>query len=405
MAARLSVLRPSARRAAPKGRWLLLTAVVLVAINLRGPIAAVSPVLSDLQAALGIGGGGAGLLTTLPVLCFAVAAPTVTALAARTGAERAIVLGLAGIVSGTVLRSIDGLPAAITGTLLIGVAITVGNVLVPVVIKRDFAGRVGSVTGLYTAALAAGAALTAALTAPIAVGVGWRFALAVWAVLAMIAAIVWTLAFSGRADPAEVAPAAPSPGVWRSRIAWSVAVYLGAQSALYYSITAWLPTLLADDAGLSNETGGAAMSLYQLVGIVSTLAIPPLAARSRNQSGLAVLVALAWTATLLGLLIAPDVWPLWSVIGGLAQGAGISLAFTLVILRAHDITAVRRLSGMAQTVGYTLGAAGPLVVGALHDTLASWTTPLLLLLGLSAVLAATGVMAGRDVPVGGIRAP
>jgi CP family cyanate transporter-like MFS transporter len=342
----------------------------------------------------------ASLLTTLPVLCFALAAPAVAVLAARTGAERAILVGLAGVIAGTLLRSVDGPAAAIAGTLLIGMSITVGNVLVPVVIKRDFAGRVGPVTGLYTAALAAGAALTAALTAPIADVTGWRSALAVWAVLGVLAAVLWTLAFARSSESADIATVTSSTGVWRSRTAWAVALFFGSQSALYYSITAWLPTLLADEAGVNPAAGGAAMSLYQLVGIASTLLIPVLAARSRNQCWLTALVALTWAATMLGLLAAPGLWPLWRIIGGLAQGAGISLAFTLVILRARGLSAVRHLSGMAQTVGYTVGAAGPLLVGALHDTTAGWKSPLLLLLGLITVLAIAGATAGRDVTIG-----
>ncbi|MPY85612.1 MAG: MFS transporter [Actinophytocola sp.] len=172
-------------------RWLLLTAVVLVAINLRGPIAAVSPVLPELRATLGLGSGSASLLTSIPVLCFSIAAPAASMLAARTGLERAISIGLAGIALGTVVRSLDGPAAMLAGTVIIGVAITVGNVLVPVVIKRDFADRVGIVTGLYTAALAGGAALTAALTAPIAAAGGWRLALAVWAGIAVLAWCAW----------------------------------------------------------------------------------------------------------------------------------------------------------------------------------------------------------------------
>jgi CP family cyanate transporter-like MFS transporter len=250
----------------PVRRWLLLAAVLLVALNLRGPIAAVSPVLSDIQAALDIGGGAAGLLTTVPVLCFALTAPMVAALAARTGIERAITIGLAGIAIGTLLRSVDGPPSAFAGTLLLGVAITVGNVLLPVVVKRDFPDRIGMVTGFYTAALTAGAALTAALTAPLAVVLGWRGALAGWAVIAMIAAIAWTALFSRRGSPVRHQPTDGPSRVWRNRTAWAVALFLGAQATLYYSLTAWLPTVLVDDAGLSTAVGGAAMSLYQLVG-------------------------------------------------------------------------------------------------------------------------------------------
>ncbi|WP_089300969.1 MFS transporter [Haloechinothrix alba] len=380
--------------------WVLLVAVVLVALNLRGPIAAVAPVLGDVRGSIGIGGTAGSLLTTLPVLCFALAAPLVPALSARSGPDRAVLLGLAGIAAGTVLRSVDGFAAALAGTALIGLAITIGNVLVPVVVKRDFASAVGPVMGAYTAALASGAALTAALTAPLAQALGgWRAALACWAALAVLAALAWMLAVPGRAASHEPAASTPPSRVWRSGIAWAVALFLGAQSGLYYAVTAWLPTLLADRAGYTAGAGGVAMALFQIVGVASTLAVPTLATRARDQRGLAVLVAALWTVTLGGLLGAPGMAVLWTVTGGLAQGAGIALAFTLIVLRVHGLDTARHLSGMVQAVGYSLGAAGPLLAGALHDATGGWSAPLVLLLGAAGALAAAGAVAGRGTTI------
>ncbi|MPY80667.1 MAG: MFS transporter [Actinophytocola sp.] len=391
----MAIRTAPARERAPVRRWLLLTAVVLVAVNLRGPIAAVSPVLLDLRSALGLSAGAASLLTSVPVLCFSIAAPAATLLAARTGPERAISIGLAGIGLGTLVRSIDGAQAVLAGTVVIGVAITVGNVLVPVVIKRDFADRIGSVTGLYTAALAGGAALTAALTAPIADVAGWRLALGVWAVLAVAAWFAWTAALPVRTRAVPRRGSGRARDVWRHPTAWVLALFLGCQSTLYYAMTAWLPTILVDTASTSTATGGAAMSLFQLTGIATTLVVPPLATRLAGQRGLALLVAVLWVVSLSGLLLAPGGWPLWSVIAGLAQGAGISLAFTLVILRAHRTESVAALSGLAQGAGYAMGASGPLVMGLLLDATGGWSAPLLTLLGLAAVLGAAGIAAGR----------
>lgn len=376
------------------GRWLLLTAIILVAVNLRGPIAAVSPVLPRIQDALGLSAGAASLLTSIPVLCFSIAAPAATLLAARTGPERAIGIGLAGIVLGTLVRSVNGTPAVLAGTVLIGVAITVGNVLVPVVIKRDFADRVGSVTGLYTAALTGGAALTAALTAPVADVAGWRIALGGWGVLAVAAWFAWTTARHQRAG-AVARRDTGRASVLRHPLAWVLALFLGCQSTLYYAMTAWLPTVLVDTAGTSEATGGAAMSLFQLIGITTTLIVPPLATRLPGQRWLATLVAALWLSSLAGLLLLPEAWPLWSVVAGLAQGAGISLAFTLVILRARRSESVAALSGLTQGAGYALGASGPLVMGVLLDVTGGWTVPLLALLGIAAALGAAGIAAGR----------
>ena len=379
--------------------------MLLVAVNLRGAIAAVSPVLPEVRADLGLSPAVAGLLTALPVLCFAVVAPGAAWMGRRVGLERAILLGCLGIAVGTVARALGGSSVLLLGTLVVGAAMTLGNVLVPVVVKRDFAARANAVTGLYTAALCAGAAATAALTAPLAAVSSWRYGLAVWALLAVLAAVVWVMATRGRheapgtLDAVSLRPTAASR-VWRHPVSWAVALLLGAQSVTYYSVTAWLPTLLVDDVGLDLETAGVGMSVFQVLGIAGTLLIPALAMRRPHQGWLGLLVAGGWAVMLGGLLLWPAAWVVWTVVGGVAQGAGISLAFTLLVLRSHDPEVARDLSGMTQLVGYTLGAAGPVVVGVLYESTGGWTAPLLLLLAVTAMTGAAGVAAGRDRTIG-----
>jgi CP family cyanate transporter-like MFS transporter len=381
-------------------RWPLLVAVLLVAVNLRGPIAAVSPVLTDIKASLHLSAGAAGLLTTLPVLCFAAASALIGHVARWVGVNRAMLVGLAGIVAGTALRSVGGLPELLAGTLALGVAITIGNVLVPVVVKQNFGRSAATVTGSYTAALTGGAALTAAATAPLASLLGWRAALATWSVLAVAGIAVWWYAAPGEPPVEESQPRARATGVLRHPVAWAICGYLGAQATTYYAVTAWLPTQLTDDAGLDPQVAGVGMSIFQLVGIVGTLAVPVLVGRSRRQSWLGALVASTWAVMLLGLLLAPSAWPVWTVVGGVAQGAGISLAFTLIVVRAGDADVARQLSGMAQAVGYSIGAAGPFVVGLVFQHSGGWTLPLVLLLGVCVVILVTAVIAGRDVRIG-----
>jgi CP family cyanate transporter-like MFS transporter len=378
----------------------MLVAVLLVAVNLRGPIAAVSPVLTDIKASLDLSAAAAGLLTTLPVLCFAAASGLIGHLAGWFGVNRAMLVGLIGIAAGTVLRSVGGLPELLAGTLVIGLAITIGNVLVPVVVKQSFGGSAATVTGSYTAALTGGAALTAAATAPLASHLGWRGTLASWSVLAAAAVAVWRYAAPGEPQVEESPPPAPATGVLRHPVAWAICIYLGAQAATYYAVTAWLPTQLTDDAGLDPPVAGVAMSIFQLVGIAGTLAVPVLAGRSRRQSWLGAVVAGAWALMLLGLLVAPSAWPVWTVVGGLAQGAGISLAFTLIVVRSRDADVAARLSGMAQAVGYGIAAAGPFVVGLVFQHSGGWTLPLALLLAVCGVMLVAATIAGRDVRVG-----
>ncbi|MGC5584981.1 MFS transporter [Ornithinimicrobium sp. W1665] len=401
---------------------LTILAVVLVALNLRGAIAAVPPVLEDLQAAVGLTTAQAALMTSLPVLLFALAAPLAARLGRRLGPGRAVLVGLALIGAGTLVRVVGGPLVLLLGTAVVGLGITVGNVLVPVVIKRDLPGHASRVTGFFTATLAVGAALTSALTVPVAQLLGWRAALALWVVLVPVAAVGWWRHVVRRergpvggpapgAEHARYASRAPGPShtpppsarddrfVWRLPIAWALAVVLGCQSALYYSLTTWLPTILVDRAGVTHAVGGTAMALYQITAIPTALTIANVARLRPRQGWIGVLIGVAWTVMVAGLLLAPGAWPLWAVVGGLAQGAGFTYALTLIVLRGRDEHVVRALNAMGQFVGYTIGAAGPFAVGWLAQTTGGWTAPGLLLVGLAVALGASSLVAGRDVVV------
>ncbi|SFF74842.1 MFS transporter [Blastococcus tunisiensis] len=390
---------------AGRGNGLLLVAVLLAALNLRGAIAAVAPVLPELRAELGLTPTTAGLLTTLPVLCFAALAPAAAWLGRVVGTRTAVLAGLVAIAVGSVVRVLGGPVVLLAGTFVVGAAMTVGNVLLPVVVKARFAARAGTVTGLYTGTLAGGAGLTIALTAPVAAVWGWRTGLGVWSLLAVVSAAVWLAATGRFPPPGDPRPddRAAGPGVasvWRSPVAWAASVVLATQSVLYYAFTTWLPSVLVEDAGLGLSAAAAAASVFQLLGIPGALLVPLALARLRAQRGLALGVATAWALTPLGLLLQPGLWPVWVGLGGLVQGAGISLAFALVALRGADEDAVRRLSAMTQLVGYALGAVGPLVVGALYAATGSWSAPLALLVLVAAVQAVAGTVAGRPVLVG-----
>jgi CP family cyanate transporter-like MFS transporter len=382
----------------PRGTGMLLAGVLLAGLNLRLSIAAVSPVLPEIRADLHLSATVAGLLTTLPVLCFAAFAPVASWFGRRVGAERAVLAGLVLLGAATALRVLDGAPVLLAGTVLLGAAMAVGNVLLPPVVKRDFGPRAGTVTGLYTGTFTIGAAATAALTAPLAAVWGWRAALSCWAVLAVVAVVVWALAIRGDREVAVSRPAdaGGGPRVWRSRLAWAVSGALMLQTGLYYAITAWLPSLLVDELGRGGAAAGAsAGSLFQILGIPGTLIIPLVVRRTTSQRGLGLTVAAGWGVLVVGLLVAPAAWPVWAVVGGVAQGAGLALAFTLVVLRSADEHEARQLSGMGQLVGYGGGALAPLAVGALYAVGGSWTLPLCFLVVLVVVQAGVLLAAGR----------
>jgi len=391
---------------------LLLAGVLLVALTLRGPLVALAPVVVDLRRDLDVGAGTIGLLTSIPVLCFGLAAPLASLLIARTGVHRAVLVSLAGVLAGTLLRSLGSPATAIAGTVVLGLGITIGNVVVPVVIGRDFPGATTVITAAYTAALNVGATLTSALTAPLAELVGWRTALAASGVLVVVAAAVWTVAL--RRQVARTANARPAPpvvtagtSVWRRPVAWGLTLAFAGQAFSYYGATAWLPTLLADENEMSKSAAGVSSSLFQVLAVVGALAVPPLVAWWRSPALVLLAVSVAWATLPIGLLVAPSLWALWCCLAGVAQGGGITVLFIAIVRRSRDLTENRRLSAMVQGGGYTVAATGPLLLGAAHDVTGGWTVPLLVILGSVTVLAVAGTAAagGRETETGPAPAP
>jgi CP family cyanate transporter-like MFS transporter len=403
---------------------VLPAAIVVVALNLRGPIVAPAPVIGDIRSSLGLTATVAGLVTTIPVLCFALATPLASWIIARFTPERAVTLSLTVVVLGTILRSTGTAWALLAGTAVIGIGITIGNVVIPVVIRRDSAPeRAGLVTGVYTAALNVGSMLTSLATAPLAERVGWRAALLVWIVLAVLAEIAWTLAVGRmawvplRPDSASVAAPEPLPATgpidqvlipdairkpstthtpMRSGVVWGLTLAFGGQAFSYYALTAWIPTLLHERIGFNMASAGASSSVFQILAVVGALGVPLLATRWKPRAVIA-LIGLMWLAMPLGLLLAPQLWLIWSVIGGAAQGGGITIIFIVIVRLVSNDNDARRMSALVQGGGYLLGSAGPLVIGGLHGATGSWTPPLLVVVVSVLVLGVVGSVAARRV--------
>jgi CP family cyanate transporter-like MFS transporter len=363
---------------------LLVVSIVAVALNQRPAVVAVAPVLGQLRADTGLSSALAGLLTTLPVLCFGAFAPIAPRLARRIGLETAVAGSLLLLAAGIGLRLLSPVALLFAGSLLAGAAIAFANVLLPAYVKREFR-RPGAVMGLYSASLNIGAAMGAAATVPLAtaLGVDWRTALGLWLILAVAALVLWLpVAGTGRAHRTSE-PVPEGQGSWsllRQPLARQVTTYLGLQSVQFYSVAAWLPTLLAD-AGVPVSEGGLLLGLASVTGAVGALVAPAQAGRMRTQRPLILAVALVYLVGLGGLLVAPDGATLvWVAAFGLAQGSGFAVALTLIVLRSPTPLVAARLGGVVQCLAYLLAALGPISLGALHDVTDGWSWPLALLL-------------------------
>ncbi|MGE4428542.1 MAG: CynX/NimT family MFS transporter [Solirubrobacteraceae bacterium] len=378
---------------------LLVAGVAVFALNLRPALVAVGPLTEQLRDDTGLGATAVSLLTTLPLLCFGVFSAVAARLARNVGLEPALMLAGLLLVTGCALRLLPPTLALFVGSAVVGTGIALGNVLVPIVVKRDFPRRTGPMMALYSVMLNAGAALAAGVTVPLGrtLDTGWRATLALWGILALLAVVLWVPQLCRRPQRVGASGAwVPHVAVWRSPVAWAVAGFMGLQSLAFYSLVAWLPTLLQDH-GMSEPTSGLMVSIVSIAGIAAAFVVPVVAARRPTQQPLVLLCAGGLLVGLVGLLVAPVAWAVvWMIALGLGTGTGISLAITLFVLRSRTTQGATDLSGMAQAVGYAVAAAGPLSVGALHDLTAGWTAPVIALAVLTGGLVLTGRVAASD---------
>src|SRR5919107_1688072 len=385
-------------------KLILVLGIVLLAANLRPALTGVAPLIGEIRADTGISYGVAGLLTTLPLLAFALLSPVAPLVARRFGMERALLASLLVLAAGILLRWAEAVAALFLGTAILGAAIALGNLLLPGLVKREFPEHAGLMTSVYTASLGISAALAAGVSVPLAQlnSIGWRGALAVWAVPAFLAGVAW-LPQLGRSDrPADAVARRPpaTRDLWRSPLAWQVTLFMGLQSLAYYVTLTWLPEFLQAE-GMGAARAGWMLGLSQAVAIVTMFLAPMIAERRPSQRGVVVVAVGISGVGALGLLVAGSTAStLWVVLLGLGQGASFSLALTFFALRAPDPGHAAALSGMAQSVGYLLAAGGPFLFGVLRDVTGAWKVPLALLLTVTLCLLIAGLGAARDAHVG-----
>lgn len=384
------------RQVALVGSTLLAIGVALAAANLRPAVTSLASVLGDVRASLGVSTAWTSVLTAVPTLCFGFAAFLAPWMGRRLGMARAVGLSLLVLTVGLVLRVVDGPAAVLGGTFIACAGIAVCNVLIPVVVKESFPGRVGLVTGVYTAALAAGAAVGAAFTPGLESTFGsWRLAVGAWAFLSAAALVVWLAGARHGSSARPVArPTRVGRSLVRSPLAWVITVFFGLQSLLAYTVMGWLPQILVD-SGVDRTTAGLLLAITMVLGVPVSLVVPPLAARWSGQSWLVLVLGVLSVAGVLGLALAPGAAPgLWVVLIGVGMGM-FPLALVMISLRTSSGADTARLSAMAQSIGYLISAGGPFTFGVLRGVTGTWTVSMLVLVGLLVVLTGLGWVAGR----------
>ena len=386
-------------------RWrtiLLVAGIVLLGVNLRACITAVGPLTGAIRGETGISNVLVGLLTALPLLAFAIVSPFTPRLARRWGMEAMLLVSIMGLTAGILLRSLPALSLLFLGTAVLGAAIAISNVLLPALIKRDFPRHIGLMTGLYSTLIGVGGAIADGVSIPLAQGanLGWAGSLAFWALPAALTALIWLPLLRSHTQPAATqASGVAGRRLWRSPLAWQITFFMGLQSLAFYIAIAWFPVIF-QGKGLSAATAGWMLSLVQFAGVLGSFLAPLIATRMKSQRTLVTITILLSLSAYLGILSnANGLIALWCVLLGLAVGAYLSLALLFFILRTPNARVAAELSGMAQSIGYLLAAAGPLLFGWLHDLTYGWTVPLLALCGVTLILFAAGMGAGRNAVI------
>ncbi|MFT2817825.1 CynX/NimT family MFS transporter [Leifsonia sp. A12D58] len=384
------------------GRTLALLGIILVAANLRTAVAALSPIVSDITVDVPLSSSAVGVLGMLPPICFAVFGIFTPRFTRKFGLESVLIVSLIAIGLGHLIRGTSGsLAVLLIGSVVTFAGLGAGNVLLPPLVKKYFPDRVGLITSLYATVLSFSTLVPPLVAVPVAESAGWRVSLGMWSVLALIALVPWITMIMRHRTSSVPTPTADDAeprvlgNIWRSSIAWAIAIVFAASALNAYAMFAWLPQLLMQTADVTPAQAGLLLSLYAAMGTPCALIIPILTSRMRNVGILVYVGAVCFVLGYLGLILVPATltW-LWVVLAGLGP-----LLFPLVLVlinlrtRTHDGSVA--LSGFAQSVGYSIGALGPLVVALLHEVTGGWTWPLIFLIVTALVVAIAGAIISR----------
>ncbi|MFV0460799.1 MAG: MFS transporter [Actinomycetales bacterium] len=386
------------------GTAYLAVCLVGVALLLRAPITSMPAALPALSADLGLTPAVAGLATGLPLICFGAFAFLSAPLASRVGVEGALVLALGVALLGTLVRSLDRPVPFFVGVTLLGAGIAVGNVVVPALVRTYFAHRLAAMMGLYSLGLQLGAALGAAVTTPLMVRAGWswQWALAAWAPPLALMLVLWAPVWLGvrrRGLSATRVPTSLAVLV-RRPLVWATSLLMGLQALIFYSLLTWLPQLLLD-AGLSAGLAGVLLTAFNLLGVPGSF-LGPLVVGTRRSGPTMVALSLGYAVVFGLLLLGPAAAVAGAILGGLCQGAWLSISLTYIARQPNPLD-VPGVSALSQGLGYLVAAVGPILLGALYSATGGWAIPLLVLLvalvgvvGCAVVLARADALARAD---------
>jgi CP family cyanate transporter-like MFS transporter len=384
---------------------LMLLGIIFIASNLRAPLTSVGPVIGEISQSLALSNTMAGLITTIPLIAFALLSGVIPKFSQKYGMEMILLFSLVLLSIGLFIRPLGNIVSLFLGAALVGTAITVGNVLMPAFIKSKVPYKVGTMMGIYSVSMNLTAALAAGFSISLGTytSLGWKGSIGVWLVLSLLTIFIWIPQVKKKGKDSVKDNYITEKNIvnlYNSRLAWAVTVFMGVQSLLFYCLAAWLPKVM-QTWGMSVEDSGWILSYVQFAQLPMTFLGAIIASKMNNQKLLAISVGVLFIAGIGGIMLFRTEYIIvWCIMIGLASGLAFSLSMLLFVLRTKSTNQSAELSGMAQSFGYLIAAFGPPVFGALFDFSNNWMYSLLFLLLMSATLLVSGIIAGRDIKIG-----
>ena len=354
----------------------MIIALFIASLNLRPSINSIAPVLETIRTSLGMNASVASLLTSIPVLCMGLFAPVAVKFSGKWGIERVLGWSLLVIGVGTILRFFTNSTSFLLITAFIaGIGIAFAGPLLPGFIKRHFPKHVPSMIAIYTVALTLGAALSSSLIVPMQNSMNsWQSALGIWGVLAFVAVLFWWLFVMRHIRPQDhlASTGTKTRMPWTNKKAWLLTLTFGLMAMLFYSVTAWLPEII-QGMGYSKSYAASALTIFVVVQIPVSLVLPILLRKFPSRR---LWLTVATLLQLVGLvMLAFSIEPLVATfLIGVGAGGLFSLNLLLPLDATENPQEAAAWSAMTQSVGYVIGATGPLILGWIHDATDSFST-------------------------------
>jgi len=399
---------PSLRTQTPRSTfWLVLIAIMLLSANMRSPIVALGSIAPVIQDSLQISEVQIGWLGAIPMLMFALGALISPSIGKRFGLENTLITMIALLTSGIVLRSVwDIWTGFLIGTMMLSLAIGFANTLAAPIIKQRTPNNIPLITGLFSLTMTVVAGMVAGVIYPLTTAFGWQLALGGWAILGVFAIIFWILlrvklGSSHRLPNTLDTSVDEDTSIWRSALAWQLAVFMGLQSLMFYTVASFLPSIWADK-GLDQVAAGQMASVFQLMGPAAIISMTWLIRRGVSIQKVAVAAASFNVIGAVGIAYLPNslAW-LWSGSMGLGCAGIFTMSIMLFSLRTYTPHQASKLSGMVQTIAYLIAFLGPVMTGWLHERAGNWDTPLLLILILMVINVGVAWLASRPIMIDG----